>query len=79
MRDEARGYKKLFPQKLLGKRQNNVSYASVAGSNQRTQQNDSLTNKQILDIYFEALDALEKCKTKYDKMRVLGNMLKYVI
>ena len=79
IRAEASGYEKLFPQKLSGKRQNNVSYASVAGSNQRTQQDDSLTNEQILDIYFEALDALEKCKTKYDKMRVLGNMLKYVI
>ena len=35
MRDEARGYKTPFSQKLSGKRQNNVSYASVAGSNKK--------------------------------------------
>lgn len=40
---------------------------------------NDLSNEKILEIYFEALDALQKCKNKYDKMRVLGKMLSYVI
>ena len=32
IRDETSGYEVPFPQKLSGKRQNNVSYVSVAGS-----------------------------------------------
>lgn len=66
-------------QKRSGKIDNHVSYATMASSIQRTDDNDNLSNEKILDIYFEALDALEKCKTKYDKMRVLGNMLRHVI
>ncbi|XP_065365524.1 uncharacterized protein LOC135958550 [Calliphora vicina] len=66
-------------QRMSGKSENKVSYASVANTKHRTQQSDNMSNEQILDIYFEALDALEKCKNKYDKMRVLGNMLRYVI
>lgn len=65
--------------KRSGKIENKVSYAAMASSSQRANDNDNLSNEQILDIYFEALDALEKCKTKYDKMRVLGNMLRHVI
>ena len=30
-------------------------------------------------IIIEALDALQICKNKYDKMRILGMMLKHVI
>lgn len=40
---------------------------------------NDLSNEKILEIFFEAIDALEKCRNKYDKMRVLGNMLRYVI
>lgn len=41
--------------------------------------NDDLSNDKILEIFFEAVDALQKCTNKYDKIRVLGNMLRYVI
>lgn len=37
---------------------------------------DDISNEKILEIYF---DALQKCKNKYDKMRVSGKMLKYII
>lgn len=40
---------------------------------------DDLSNDKLLEIFFSAIDALEKCKTKFDKMRVLGMMLKHVI
>lgn len=56
-----------------------ISYATMAKSRPQTEDNDDLSNEKILEIYFEALDALQKCKNKYDKMRVLGMMLKYVI
>lgn len=68
-----------FSQKASGKVENKVSYASVVKSNNKPQENENLSNQQILDIYFEAINALEKCTTKYDKLRVLGNMLRHVI
>ena len=37
---------------------------------------DDISNERIIEIYFEALDALQKCKNKFDKMRVLAMMLK---
>lgn len=40
---------------------------------------DNLSNEKIMQIYFEALDALQRCKNKFDKMRVLGMMLRHVI
>lgn len=55
-----------------------VSYASQV-KQQLKPEDDDLPNEKILEIYFEALDALQKCKNKYDKMRVLGMMLKHVI
>lgn len=51
----------------------------VSSPRRNYQNEDDLTNEKLLEIYFEALDALEKCKTKFDKMRVLGNMLRHVI
>lgn len=51
----------------------------MAKSRPPNDNNEDLSNEKILEIYFEALDALQKCKNKYDKMRVLGMMLKYVI
>lgn len=61
------------------KRNQNTSYAKMTKSVPQNEDNDDLSNEKILEIYFEALDALQKCKNKYDKMRVLGMMLKYVI
>lgn len=55
-----------------------ISYAEMAKSNDKCNEDD-ISNEKILEIYFEALDALQKCKNKYDKMRVLGMMLKHVI
>lgn len=55
-----------------------VPYSTMAKSRPHTEDND-ISNEKIIEIYFEALDALQKCKNKYDKMRVLGMMLKYVI
>lgn len=47
-------------------------------NNQCNDDND-ISNEQILQIYFDAIDALQKCKNKFDKMRVLGMMLKHVL
>ena len=41
--------------------------------------NNDISDRKIIEIYFEALAALEKCKTKYDKLRVLGDMLRHII
>lgn len=41
--------------------------------------NDDLSNEKLLEIFFDAVDALEKCQTKFDKLRVLGMMLKHAI
>lgn len=57
---------------------NKSSYAATAKSGQN-KDNDDLSNDRLLEIFFDAVDALEKCKSKYDKLRVLGNMLKHVI
>ena len=40
---------------------------------------DVISNEKFIEIYFEALDVLQKCKHKYDKKRVLGMMLKHII
>lgn len=59
---------------------NKVPYATKAKSYLRKENdNDDLSNERLLEIFFDAVDALEKCKNKYDKLRVLGNMLKHVI
>ena len=57
----------------------NISYATIASSSRPIDDNNDISNQKIIEIYFEALDALEKCKTKYNKFRVLGNMLRHVI
>lgn len=67
---------KFSPQFSNSKR---MSYSTMAKSRPPNDNNEDLSNEKILEIYFEALDALQKCKNKYDKMRVLGMMLKYVI
>lgn len=41
--------------------------------------NDDISNERLLEIFFDAVDALEKCQTKYDKLRVLGMMLQHAI
>lgn len=77
-----------FPQEVGNHTQppNRIWPNQQPGNQQRFNQNqgqyhdnDDLPNDKILEIYFEAIDALQKCKNKFDKMRVLGNMLKYVI
>lgn len=40
---------------------------------------DDISNERLLEIFFEAVDALQRCKNKYDKLRVLGMMLKHAI
>ena len=65
--------------KNSGKNTNNFTYAEIARSSQMAPADDGLSNEKLLEIYFEAIDALEKCQTKYDKLRVLGNMLRHVI
>lgn len=56
-----------------------ISYAKMTKVNALIDDCDDIPNEKIIEIYFEALDALQKCKNKYDKMRVLGMMLKHVI
>lgn len=62
-----------------GKDTGRLSYAKIASTNHKNVESDNLSNERLLDIFFEAINALEKCKTKYDKLRVLGNMLRHVI
>lgn len=45
----------------------------------RERETDDISNDRLLQIFFEAVDALEKCKNKFDKLRVLGKMLSHVI
>lgn len=59
------------------KNDHNSKNVPLSNSNNRT--NDDLSNDKIMEIFFEAIDALEKCTNKFDKMRVLGNMLRHVI
>lgn len=47
--------------------------------NKTRDNNDDLSNEKLLEIFFNAIDALEKCQTKFDKLRVLGMMLKHAI
>lgn len=56
-----------------------IAEVARSGSKKTANETDNLQNQEILDIYFETIDALEKCKNKYDKLRVLGNMLQHVI
>lgn len=56
-----------------------MPYASILKSKSQNEVSDDISNEKILEIFFDAIDALEKCRNKYDKMRVLGMMLKHVI
>lgn len=40
---------------------------------------DNRTNDKLLDIFFSAIDALQKCKNKYDILRVLGMIIRHGI
>ena len=44
----------------------------ISKYNIQTEDSDDISNEKLLDTYFEAIDALQKCKNKYDKLRVLG-------
>ena len=41
--------------------------------------NDDISNEKLMEIFFDAVDALQRCQNKYDKLRVLGMMLKHAI
>lgn len=56
-----------------------VSYANIINNNSQDECNDDISNEKLLDIYFEAIDALQKCRNKYDKLRVLGMMLRHAL
>lgn len=56
-----------------------VSYANIIDNNSQVECNDDISNEKLLDIYFEAIDALQKCRNKYDKLRVLGMMLRHAL
>lgn len=56
-----------------------VLYSDTTRYNSQEENSDDISNDTLLNIYFEAIDALQKCKNKYDKLRVLGNMLRHVI
>ena len=58
---------------------NNFTYAEIARKIQKAAEGSDLLNDQLLDIYFEGIVAFEKCRTKYDKWRVLGKMVIHVI
>lgn len=37
---------------------------------------DDISNERLLEIFFNAVDLLKRCQHKFDKIRVLGMMLK---
>lgn len=60
--------------------QNRRLYSEVSQSRPRVSNNDDdISNERLLEIFFNAVDALEKCRNKFDKLRVLGMMLKQAI
>lgn len=56
-----------------------VLYSNVTSHNGHYDDSDDLSNDKLLDIYFEAIDALQQCRNKYDKLRVLGMMLRHAL
>lgn len=57
-------------------------FSDVVRSNNNTErerESDDISNDRLLQIFFDAVDALEKCKNKFDKLRVLGMMLRHAI
>lgn len=57
-------------------------YSEVAKSKNVVEDDDDdddISNEKLLEIFFDAVDALQKCQNKYDKLRVLGMMLKHAI
>lgn len=57
----------------------NVLYSNITNRNSQFDDSDDLSNDKLLDIYFEAIDALQQCRNKYDKLRVLGMMLRHAL
>lgn len=55
------------------------TYANAAKSYLRSEHIDNdndISNERLLEIFFDAVDALQRCQNKYDKLRVLGMILK---
>lgn len=59
--------------------QNKRRYSEMAKISCNVDTSDDISNERLLDIFFEAVDALQKCQNKYDKLRVLGIMLRNAI
>lgn len=62
--------------------QNKQLFSGVTRNNNNAKHFDNdndISSDSLLDIFFEAVDALQKCQNKYDKLRVLGMMLQHVI
>ena len=73
------GHKFISPTRKSEILNTDISYASKARFAHKSTDDDGLSNEKLLEIFFNAIDELEKCRSKYDKLRVLGNMLKHVI
>lgn len=57
-----------------------ISYADIVNNQNKTKDNnEELSNERLVELYFEAIEALHKCKTKIEKLRVLGELLKHAI
>lgn len=57
-------------------------FSDVTNTKHRNKSNneeDDISNEKLLEIYFDAIDALQQCHNKYDKLRVLGMMLKHAL
>lgn len=57
-------------------------FSEVTNTKHRNKSNieeDDISNEKLLEIYFDAIDALQQCQNKYDKLRVLGMMLKHAL
>lgn len=80
--------KEHFAQLPKQARYNDTRNSHFQGSNQRSYDSknnqvsnnyEDISNETLLQIFFEAVEALQKCHNKNVKLRVLGNMLKYAI
>ena len=69
----------LTPFNVANGKDSKISYVDMINCNNKHNEDDNISNEQILEIYFEALNVLQKCENKYDKTKVLRMLLKHVI
>ena len=65
-----------FPRQVLQNEARNSRpqcnlYSEVAkGKSYERNNNDDISNERLMQIFFDVVDALQRCQNKYDKLRV---------